>query len=132
MAGQIMERIAVQSAEGASQTMKLVYPTKGSPTYIYLGAGAYDVIVTWGGAASLTLHHRWDGSTGSQRNHPVILEADSSRSGVMERRGMVRVGSEHGGQSLFLTTSGALDSTARATVQIIPVDFTVDFEVTTS
>lgn len=124
-----MERVAVQSAAGTTQTMKLVYPTIGSPTYIYLGVGAYDVIITWGGSAALTVHHRWDGSTGSQRNHNVIPSGESSRSDVKERRGMVRVGSEHVSQSLFLTTTGALDETARATVQIIPVNF-MDFEVT--
>ena len=125
-----MERVAIQSAAGASQTMKLVYPTKGSPTYVYLGAGAYDVIITWGGAAALSVHHRWDGSTASQRNHNVIPSGASTRADVKERRGMLRVGSEHGGQSLFLTTSGALDETARATVQIIPANFTMDFEIT--
>lgn len=126
----MMERIAVQSAAGTSQTMKLVYPTKGSPTYVYLGQGAFDVIVTWGGSASLMVHHRWDGSTASQRNHPIVGEAPSTAAGVVQRRGIVRVGSEHGGQSIFFTTTGALDSTARATVQIIPASLTLDFEIT--
>lgn len=129
MAGQMMERVAVQSAAGTTQTMKLVYPTKGSPTYVYLGQGVYDVIVTWGGAAALTVHHRWDGSSASQRNHTLIPEEQSSASGVAQRRGMVRVGSEHASQSIFFTTTGDLDSTARATVQIIPANFTVDFEI---
>lgn len=125
----MMERVAVQSAAGTTQTMKLVYPTKGSPTYVYLGAGVFDVIVTWGGSASLMMHHRWDGSTSSQRNHPMVAEAQTTSASVAQRRGMVRVGSEHGGQSIFFTTSGALDETARATVQIIPANWS-EIEIT--
>ena len=119
----IMERVAVQSAAGNTQTMKLVYPAGVHDVYVYLGAGVFDVIVTWGGSAALTVHHRWDGSWASLRNHPLIPEGTGSRAAVVQRRGMVRVGSEHAGQSLYFSTSGALDETARATIQIIPASF---------
>lgn len=129
-----MERVAAQSGAGRNQTMRLVYPTKGSPTYVYLGAGVFDVIVTWGGTAAVNMHHRWDGSTGGQRNHMSLVPEGptSNSSGVVQRRGMVRVGSENQGQLVFFTTSGAMDDLARATIQIIPANLTLDIEVATS
>lgn len=130
---QIMERVAAQSGAGRTQTMRLVYPTKGSPTYVYLGAGVFDVIVTWGGTAAVNMHHRWDGSTSDQRNHmSLVPEGTSTASDVKQRRGMVRVGSENPGQLVFFTTSGPMDEVARATIQIIPANLTLDMEITTS
>lgn len=127
MAGKILERVARQKATG-QQTMEIVYPEGVNDAYIWLGAGVFDVIITWPGRAAVAVVHNFDG-THTAQHHWVIKENEWHG----ERRGMVRLASEHQGQRFYLQSKGtALDGNLRASVQVIPVDLSFDFEVTTS
>lgn len=111
----IMELVAKQPSGGAG-SLAFTYPLKqAGKDSLSLGAGVYDVIVTWGGKARLNVIHRFDGQAAGQRIHQLIPPADSQ----VQRRGMIRVGSESPAQTIVLQTWGEEDTSARATVQII-------------
>lgn len=126
MAGQMMERVAKQRTAG-SQTMDLVFPTTEHNVYVFLGAGVFDVIVTWSGRPAIAVVHQLDGT--SVFHNWVIKESTFHG----ERRGMVRLSSESPNQRFYLQSSGSvLESNLRCSVQVIPANLTFDFEVTTS
>lgn len=119
MSGQIMERVAKQRSTG-QQTMDLVYPTSEHQVYVNLGAGVFDVIVTWSGRPAIAVVHQLDGS--SVFHNWVIKESTVHA----ERRGMVRLSSESPNQRFYLQSNGSvLETNLRCSVQVIPANITI-------
>lgn len=111
----IMELVAKQPSGGSGSLAFTYPPAQAGKDALSLGAGVYDVIVTWDGKARLNIIHRFDGQAAGQRIQQLIPAADSQ----VQRRGMMRFGSESPAQTIVLQTWGEEDTSARATVQII-------------
>lgn len=129
MAGQIQDYVLKQSGAGKN-TMFPAYPKESGNPYIALGAGVFDVIVTWSSQAAIHLAWQPAGFGSVVKTYRELIKP--AQWNETQRRGMIRLGSESAGQSFYLQADGPLDAAGRATVQIIPASVTFDFKVTTS
>lgn len=123
MASMILERVAKQPDSGTG-TMPIVYPPGVHNVYLDLGAGVYDLIISWNGRARVEAIHMWNREWASKRRVIDIAATDIPR----ERRGLVRISSEKP-QWVYFSATGALDANARLAIQVIPANLTLDFEI---
>lgn len=123
-----IQQIVAKQPPGGSGSLIYTYPEGyAGKDYLNLGPGVFDVIVTWDGQARVSFIHRPTGNSSGQRIYSLIPTSEE----VVQRRGIVRVGSESASQAIVIQSWGAADLSARATIQIIPAVVEFDLTATT-
>ena len=108
---------------GDYQTVRWVYPPGVNDAYVALGAGNFQVQVSWSGTARILLAHQPDGAS-------TVTAAELPKVDALGPRTMLaNLASENSGNRFFLQMSGATadDLKRRVSVMVTNLDQLASF-----